>query len=488
MACRIIPSPPTHVNQAQFFTIRNMNLRIFVYIILLTTGAIFVNAQGDKCDAFYVGANHRFAGRWDEAITELTKAIDLKCELGRAYFLRGEARWGQKDYNGAWADATKAIPLMEEPAAGHQLRGQLAFAKADYKTALAEFTRSIELNCSYLNAHIFRAETYEQLGNTEGAIADYARVIALGRENAVPETYLARAKAFTPKSGVSTHYTRAQELYQEGKNAEAIASMTKAIAADPKRPEYLTARAKFNIQLRKLITALPDLNRSIAICGTPEAYALRANMHIEQGSYDKAIDDLERGVHLLKASPDTNVSLNQDATLAGVYGLGGRASSFIPSSDAEANKYYFYNGLYDDAKNDTSSGQFGLAIAKFTAAMAYFPDKVEFLAERGQIWLELGKPQLALADFDRSLVVAPKIIYVQIYRSRALHAMKRYADAFEAADIAIDRLPEDDPSLPDAYLARAAASCALGKKADAALDEAVYTMFPYATEIKTRCR
>lgn len=464
-----------------------MTTRISVCLLFLLVGAS-AYSQNQPCDAFYHGADHRLAGRWDEAIVELTKAIDLKCELGRAYLLRGEARWGKKDYDGAWADATKAIPLLDEPALGHRLRGQLAFAKADFKTALTEFTKAIELDPEVLVVYIYRAETREKLGDADGAIADYARVIALGGESDVPEKHLARAKAYSPKPAVSAHYTQGLELYNEGKFSEAIASFTKAISADGKRPEYFAARAKGNLQLRRLPLALQDLDRAITLGGTHEAFTLRANIHIERGTYDRAIADLERGAQLLKGPPDDNVLLSHDTTLDGAYGLFGKASAFKSSRDAETRQYYFYNGLYDDALADKSSGHYGLALAKFSAAIAYFPDKVEFLAERGNIWLELGKPQDALADFDRSLVVAPKIIYVHIYRSRALYALKRYADAFEAADIAIDRLPEDDPSLPNAYEARAAANCALGKKVAAAEDEAVFGMLTDPTRLKTRCR
>jgi tetratricopeptide (TPR) repeat protein len=465
-----------------------MNLRILVCLILLTTGTISSYAQNASCDAFYHGANHRFAGRWDDAIAELTKAIDLKCpDLGRAYHLRAEARWGKKDYAGAWADATKAIPLLDEPALGHRLRGQLAFARSDLKTALMEFTKAIELDPDGSGTYILRAETHQELQNEEGAVADYAKVLQLGGDG-VPADYLARAKAHLAKAAVSAHYTKGLELFHEGKAAEAIAAFTRAITADPKRPEYYAARADANISLRKLPAAMLDLDRSITLGGTYQANASRASIHIERGSYDKAISDLHEAVRLSKASQHEDEPLSNDSALAGAYDLSGKASVYKPAHDAETRQYFFYNGLYESAKNDKSSGKYGLALAKFSAAIGYFPDKVEFLAERGQIWLELGKPQLGLADFDRSLVVAPKIIYVHIYRSQAFYAMKRYADAFEAADIAIDRLPDDDPSLPDAYAARAAANCALGKKQAAAEDEGVFGMLTDPAKLKTRCR
>lgn len=465
-----------------------MKLRIFVCLLFVVACTVSSPAQKDACDAFYRGANHRFAGQWDAAINELTKAIEAKCpDLGNAYKLRGEARWGKKDYEGAWADATKAIPLLTEPAAGHRLRGQLAYAQSDLKTALTEFSRSIQLDPKAPATYVYRAETREQLGDEAGAVADYAKVLQLGSEG-VPENYLARVKAHLAKIPVSPDHTKGLELFNAGENVKAIAAFTRAIAAEPKRPEYYAARANVNIRLRKLPAAMLDLDRSITLGGTYQAHASRASIHIERGDYEKAINDLHEAVQLSKASPDENAHHSGEAGLAGAYALSGNASVFRSKASAEDREYYFYNYLYDDAKNDKASGLYGLAIAKFTAAIGYFPEKFEFLAERGQIWLDLDKPQQGLADFDRSLVVAPKIIYVHLYRGRAFHAMKRYADAVTAAGIAIDRLPEDDPSLPDAYAVRALANCALGKKEAAAEDEANYGMLADASTLKTRCR
>ena len=59
----------------------------------------------------------------------------------------------------------------------------------------------------------------------------------------------------------------------------------------------------------------------------------------------------------------------------------------------------------------------------------------------------------------------------------------------DPASVAIDRLPSgDDVFLPMAYEARAAANCALGKKAAALEDETNFGMLVDAARLKTRCR
>lgn len=194
-----------------------MTPRILVCLLLLISGTSSIYSQNDPCDAFFQGANHRFAGRWDEAIVQLTKAIDLKCpEIGRAYHLRGEARWGKKDYAGAWADATAAIPLLDEPALGHRLRGQLASAQADHKTALTEFTKAIELDPEDGDGYLLRGKTQEDLKNMDAAIADYTQVIALFADR-IADGYIYRAKAYNKK----------------GDKVKAFADFNKAVAMAP---------------------------------------------------------------------------------------------------------------------------------------------------------------------------------------------------------------------------------------------------------------
>ncbi len=721
-----------------------MLLRIAVCSMFVIAASTTAYSQNDPCDAFYHGANHRFAGRWDEAIAELTKAIDLKCpELGQAYYLRGEARWGKKDYDGAWADATKAIPLLEEPGSGHRLRGRVAFAKGDYKAALPEFSKAIELDPSDGSAVMRRAETREKLGDLDGAIADYTRLIEIDGKDAA-ESHIARAhiylakgdkiKAFadfdkaiamvpndpllfvlrgnahyslkdykaavadlkkalsiSPQNVDAHHYLghvyHDQQLYadavasfssaikaaperagfyldrglvyrdlmdldraradvikasqidpanaeirisaawiallkknfwdaegeasgvisrhgmkgnapyaaiveylalrmrgdsadaaaqlklrikasepgawtdsllkfldgqltatrllaaadsdakktegrsiigikalidgqpaiakthldwinangtkqsfeysffrllsgsgtspaaeaffaqgndhfNEGRKTEAIASYTKAIAADPKRPEYLLARAKANISLRKPVLARQDIDRSLQVGATYDAYALSANMHIEAGRYAQAVTDLEAGSKHLKGSQDAAAVFNHHAALAGVNELLGNAAgvkSNLAAAEQAMGDVAFT--VYDYALADKSSGQFGLALAKFSAAIADKPENIEFLSERGLVWIELGKLKEALDDFDNALRIAPKKIYVQVNRGETLRLMKRYAEAVDAVDIALDFLPADDLLRPRAHEIRAAANCALGNKIEAGMDE-----------------
>ncbi len=735
-----------------------MPLRIVVCFLFLITAPNAAYSQTDPCDAFDRGSKYRYDGILDKALTEFTKAIDLKCpNLGQAYFFRGEIRWGQKDYDGAWADVTTAIPILEKPGPAYLLRGHIAYSKKDYKAALTEYSKAIEIDPADRFAVNARLAVRKELGDLDGLIADYTRLIEIAGKDDV-ESHIARANVYLAKgdktkafadfdtavkiapsrpipyvsrgyayysikrypaavedlkkalaisprdvnalhhlghvyhdqqlfadaltaftsaikedpkaakyyldrglvyrdrldldraradvikasqldpanadirisaawvallrknfwdaeseaSGVmsrhgmkgnapyaaiveylalrmngkpadaaanvklrikastpgawtdsllkfldgqltaarllaaagddekktegrsiigikalldgqpavaKTHldwinangtkrsfeysffrllsesgtspaaealYAEGNDHFQNGDAAKAIASYTKAIAADPNRPEYLLARAKVNISMRKPVPARQDIDRSIAVGVTYEAYELRANIHIEGGGYSDAIAELERAAAFLKPSTGDNALLRHEAHVAGLYVLLGKPGAFRSSQDAEATRYYFYNDIYEDINSDKSSGRYGNALARATAAVTYFPDDIVYLLTRGEIWIDLGRAREALADFDKALVIKPKQYYSQIPRGKALLLLKRYTDAIAAADIAIKRLPADDPSRHDAYAVRAEANCALGNKQEAAIDEAEFLRL--GGTIETPCR
>lgn len=313
------------------------------------------------------------------------------------------------------------------------------------------------------------------------------RLKTAGAKSSFPYSFLTVLdKNGAPPAPLSVHYTQGVEHFNEGRNAEAIASFTKAITADPKRPEYFAARAKANIALRKIPAAQPDLEKAITLGGTYDAYLLRANLHIENGSYDKALSDLETGTKFLKpVKNEEDPVTRHEATLAGVYALLGKASAFKPTGDEETVSYYYYNRLYQHALDEKAVGNYGLAIAKVTAGDNYFSDKTEFLAERGLLRILLGDPAAALADYDKVLAADRRMTYIHVYRGEAFLLMKRCADAIKAADTVLASRG-DDIVHPQAYAVRAAANCALGNKAEAGIDEAEAKIL--GGEIKTPCR
>jgi len=91
------------------------------------------------------GAVYLLDGKLDQAISDFTKAIELKDEYAEAYFnrgstyrMKGDYNTMKSDYNKALGDLTKAIELKHEFAGAYNERALVYFHKRKYKSAWAD--------------------------------------------------------------------------------------------------------------------------------------------------------------------------------------------------------------------------------------------------------------------------------------------------------------------------------------------------------------
>ncbi len=99
------------------------------------------------------------AGKYDEAITDLTQAVVDDPNNAEVYYLRGSAYYGR--YNDAY---TRNDPKADSD---------------DFYRAATDFTKAIELNHNYAEAYDFRGLTFHGLHQPDHALADYNEAIQL---------------------------------------------------------------------------------------------------------------------------------------------------------------------------------------------------------------------------------------------------------------------------------------------------------------------
>lgn len=106
------------------------------------------------------------------------------------------------------------------------------------------------------------------------------------------------------------------------------------------------------------------------------------------------------------------------------------------------------------------------ALSDYLNALRLDPNSVEALAGRGELLLELGRPEEALRHLDQAVPVAPQNARVAFHRGLALKALKRLPDAEAAFGAAIKLRPNDAA----AWLERARVRFDAGRFAEAAAD------------------
>ncbi len=131
-------------------------------------------------------------GDYDNAISQFTKAIELKPDYAGNYLARGFCYTNKGDHDRAMADFTKAIELKPAYAAAYLARADVYREKRDYDCAITDFTRSIEYESDDPMAFVARGYTYQLRGDYEKARDDYQKALALNPEERFARKQLER--------------------------------------------------------------------------------------------------------------------------------------------------------------------------------------------------------------------------------------------------------------------------------------------------------
>ena len=238
----------------------------------------------------------------DNAIINLSKAIELNPGYVDAYYFRGLVYIIEEDYDKGIADFEKVVELDPEHTdakvariKAYSDRGLVYFLEEDYDKSIADFDRAIELAPDHFDAYYRRGLAFVAKEDYDSAISNFDRDIELNPD--YPDTYYSRGNIYLDKDD----YDRA------------IADFDKAIEIDPDYAD-VKALAAYAYLLRGIgYTGEGDLDRAIAdyekaVELEPEyadarreaayAYLRRGIGYAEEGDLDRAIADYEKAVEL----------------------------------------------------------------------------------------------------------------------------------------------------------------------------------------------
>ncbi|MGP8198009.1 MAG: aspartyl protease family protein [Limisphaerales bacterium] len=131
-----------------------------------------------SCDNLFVrsGIANCSGGKYDSAIADYTRAIEINHKNLDAYANRALARLEKGDAAGAVADETQAIELNPTSSAVHAGRALARQIQGDFSGALADYDKVIELNRrDSANAQLHRQMLLCRLGRPAG---DFATTVA----------------------------------------------------------------------------------------------------------------------------------------------------------------------------------------------------------------------------------------------------------------------------------------------------------------------
>jgi tetratricopeptide (TPR) repeat protein len=189
--CVLLAEPPgTDMRQAQeFWEQKNYAATIAVLNQVLAQDKTNVEAYIMRANSFAWLHLHK------RAIDDLTEAIGLKPEDGRAYGLRAREYMFSGNFNQAIDDETNAINFHSPYLVDHYLNRAVAYSAVhDYKNAIDDCDRVIASDPTKAAAYALRGSAYSRRQMYEKAISDLTKAISLDPDN--PHTYGDRSYAY----------------------------------------------------------------------------------------------------------------------------------------------------------------------------------------------------------------------------------------------------------------------------------------------------
>ena len=226
--------------------------------------------SGDYYDS---GKAKLVAGQIDEAIADLTAAIDSGAASVDTYILRGEAYMQSGNYRDALADFNAALAKDPSSAVTYYDRALLNTRLEDYSAALNDINNALAANTTRPSDALQMRDLYAKRGqlnlwmkNWQGAVADYTNSLARPEGSVNPNVYAERAEAYTALG----QYADAINDYASGirvisEQIQGAPTMEERESLSSRAMNYFEKSAALNLHLGNVDASRSDLESAYTI-------------------------------------------------------------------------------------------------------------------------------------------------------------------------------------------------------------------------------
>jgi tetratricopeptide (TPR) repeat protein len=196
-------------------------------VVILAGGIIYEHVSNPRNarEAFDAGMRLMKATRYDQAILNFNRAVELEPGFAEAFRMRARAYIAQSNPDEAIRDFTRLAVLQPRDAQALAERGFAYIDKKDYANAIADADRALALDPKLAKAFNLRGIAHRSAGDPRKAVDDFT-------------------KALEYEPNLDNYFQRATSYQDLGEHRLAIADFTKAVAEDPQEPHIYFARAK----------------------------------------------------------------------------------------------------------------------------------------------------------------------------------------------------------------------------------------------------
>lgn len=144
-------------------------------ILIITLALLALACMSPQYEHLKKGDDYSENGKWNEAIIEYTKAIELAPSLIEAYNNRATAYIEKGEYDKAIDDCTKAIEIDPQSTIPYYNRSIVYLHKGQYEKAIDDCDKIIEMGLNSPWVYYHRGMAYFEMGFYKAAIGDFTR-------------------------------------------------------------------------------------------------------------------------------------------------------------------------------------------------------------------------------------------------------------------------------------------------------------------------
>ena len=226
-----------------------------------------------SADYYEMGKNAVVAGNLEEALADLTAAIDADATNINAFILRGEVYMQSGAYNDAAADFAAALEIDSKNSIAYYDRALLNTRIEDYNAALNDINAALAARVENPNEILQLRDLYAKRGqlnlwlkNWQGAIADYTNSLARPDGVVSPTVYAERAEAYTAigeYAAAVADYASAIRVISE--QIQAVTDTDTQEHMNAQAMSYFEKSAALNLNLGNTDAAKADLENALTI-------------------------------------------------------------------------------------------------------------------------------------------------------------------------------------------------------------------------------
>lgn len=155
-------------------------------IILVLVVLCSCKQSNKEVNDLFDKANEKFYdGKYESAIKDLNKVIEINPDRVLAYNIRGFCKHGLDNNRGAIEDFTKAIEIDSNYLMAYVGRGLVKIRIKNYRNAIKDFNMAIEIDPDYALTYRGRGVGKLKLGNKNEACLDWYKAKDLGSITAI---------------------------------------------------------------------------------------------------------------------------------------------------------------------------------------------------------------------------------------------------------------------------------------------------------------